>query len=125
MIQKLVKSSLEQADLPGKTIGFQLRSLTHTFFFGNSCNSLSIQRTQFPLRLSWAFTMLKAQGPTLSQAVVSFNLEKQKTFKLGQMHVALIRIRNLQRLFLTGIFCKEVIKASADASKEFDKLLMY
>ena len=70
-------------------IGFQLR-MTH-IFAGNSCNSLSKQRTQFPLRLSWARTIHKVQGVT-SQAVVSFSLEKQKTFEPGQMYVALSRI---------------------------------
>ena len=91
-------------------------------FVGNSCNSLLTQRTQFPLRLSWACTMHKVQGLTLSQAVVSFNLEKQKIFKPGLMYVALSRIRNLQELLLTGIFCKEAIKVSAETSKEHDRL---
>ena len=38
------------------------------------------------------------------------------------MYVALSRIRNLQELFLTSIICKEAIKASAEASIEFDRL---
>ena len=67
--------------------------------------------------------MHKVQGLILSQTVVSFSLEKQKTFKPGQMYIALSRIRNLQQLFLTGIFCKEAIKSSAEASKEYDRLL--
>ena len=95
--------------------------MTH-IFAGNSCNSLSIQRTQFPLRLSWASTIHKVQGVT-SQAVVSFSLEKQKTFEPGQMYVALSRIRNLRELFLTSIICKEAIKASAEAFIEFHRLL--
>ena len=67
--------------------------------------------------------MDKVQRLTLSQAVISFNLEKQKIFKPGQMYVALSKIRNFQGLFLTGIFCKEAIKASAEASKEYERLL--
>ena len=67
--------------------------------------------------------MHKVQGLTLSQAVVSFSLEKQKTFKPRQMYVALNRIRNSQGMFLTGMFCKEAIKASTEASKEYDRLL--
>ena len=90
-------------------------------FVGNSCNSLLIQGTQFPLSLSWASAMHKVQGLTLSQAVVSFNLEKQKIFKPGQMYVALSRIRNLQESFLTCIFCKEAIKVSAETSREHDR----
>ena len=73
--------------------------------------------------LSWTCTMHKVQGLILSQTVVSFSLEKQKSFKPRQTYVALSRIRNLQRLFLTGIFCKEAIKSSAEASKEYDGLL--
>ena len=75
------------------------------------------------MRLSWARTIDKVQRLTLSQAVISFNLEKQKTLKPGQMYVALSKIRNLQGLFLTGIFCKEAMKASAEASKEYERLL--
>ena len=52
-----------------------------SIFIGNSSGSLSIKRTQFPIRLSWACTMYEVQGLTIPQAVVSFDLEKQKTFK--------------------------------------------
>ena len=55
--------------------------------------------------------MHKVQGLNLSEAVFGFNLEKQSTFKPGQMYVSLSRIKNLQGLFFTGIFCKEAIKA--------------
>ena len=67
--------------------------------------------------------MHKVQGLNLSEAVFGFNLEKQRTFKPGQMYVSLSRIKNLQGLFFTDIFCKEAIKASAEASKEYYRLL--
>ena len=56
-------------------------------FVGSCCNSLSIQRTQFPSRLLWACTIHKVQGLILSRAVVSFNFKKQKTFRPGDRHV--------------------------------------
>ena len=37
-------------------------------------NSPTIQRTQFPLMLSWACTVHKIQGLSLQTAVVSFDL---------------------------------------------------
>ena len=58
-------------------------------FVENSYNSLSIQKTQFSLRLSWACAMHKVQELNLSHAVFGFNLEKQRTFKPGEMHVSL------------------------------------
>ena len=68
--------------------------------------------------------MNEVQRLNLSQeAVVSFNLEKQKNFKPGQMYAALSKMGNLQGLFLTGIFCKVAIKASAETSQEYDQLL--
>lgn len=57
------------------------------------------------------------------QAVVSFDLEIRKTFKPGQMHVALSQIRHLQEHFLTGSFCKEAIKACAGECHKYDQLL--
>ena len=39
-----------------------------------------IKRTKFILVLSWACTVHKVQGVSLTSAVVSFDLEKQKPF---------------------------------------------
>ena len=75
------------------------------------------------LRLSWACNAQSSRAYIISSSCQLVNLEKQNTFKPGQMYVALSRIRNLQGLFLTSIFCKEAIKASAEASKEYDRLL--
>ena len=53
--------------------------------------SPAIKRTQFPVVLSWACTVHKVQGLSLTSAVVSFDLEKQRSFNEGQMFVALSR----------------------------------
>ena len=37
----------------------------------------SAKRTQFPLTLSWACTVYKAQGLSLTEAVVCFNLDSR------------------------------------------------
>ena len=54
--------------------------------------------------------------------MVSFDLEKQKTFKPGQMYVALGRIKNLEGLFLTGYFQRDTIKANVEATNEYERL---
>ena len=42
--------------------------------------------------LFWTCTVHKVQGLSLKSAVVSFDLEKQKTFNQGEMYVALGRV---------------------------------
>ena len=93
-----------------------------SIFIGNSSGSLSIKRTQFPIRLSWACTMYEVQGLTIPQAVVSFDLEKQKSFKLGQMYVVLGRIKDLEGFFLSGYFQRDGIKANVEATNEYERL---
>ena len=48
--------------------------------------SLSINRTQFPLKLTWAFTVHKVQGLSLEQGAFDFDMQKQKSFGLGQIY---------------------------------------
>ena len=60
--------------------------------------SSAIKRTQLPLVLSWACTVHKVQGLSLTSAVVSFDLEKQKPFNEGQMYVALSRVTSIDNL---------------------------
>ena len=81
-----------------------------------------IKRIQFPLTLSWACTVHKVQGLSLSQVVISFDLLKQKSFNYGQMYVALSRVTSLQGLFLTGKFNKAVIKADERTKIEYEYL---
>ena len=85
-------------------------------------SSPSIRRTQFPLTLSWACTVHKVQGLTLSKGVVSFDLEKQKSFNQGQMYVAISRITNINNLFLIGEYSPNAFKVNTDATVEYNRL---
>lgn len=77
-----------------------------------------IIRTQFPLMLSWACTVHKVQGLSLTEAVISFNLQKQRSFKNGQMYVALSRVTSLQGLYLIGKFNSNAIVVDKNAERE-------
>lgn len=61
--------------------------------------SCYVTRRQFPLRLSCAKTIHKAQGSTLNNVVVDLGTRKQE-----HMHyVALSRVRKLQNLFILSL----------------------
>ena len=53
--------------------------------------------------LAWGCTLHKVQRLTL-EAVISFDLVKQKNFSYGQMYVALSRVTSLNGLYLIGEF---------------------
>ena len=63
--------------------------------------------------MSWACTIHKVQGLSLQEAVVSFDLERQKIFKAGQMCVALSRV--------SGSFKQDAIKTNESATQEYDR----
>ena len=84
-----------------------------------------IKQAQFRVRLPWACTMHKVQGLTISQAVVCFELEKQKTFKAGQMCVVSSRIKSLEGLCLTGSFQRDAIKANVESTNEYEQYQQY
>ena len=88
----------------------------------NKDSSPSIKRTQFPLMLSWAYTVHKVQGQTLDKAVVSFDLEKQRSFNSGQIYVALNRVTSLNGLFLIGTYKSSAIKADQKAVLEYQRM---
>ena len=54
----------------------------HEALFGlrKNMQQASVKRTQFPLTLSWACTVHKVRGVSLTEGVVSFDLEFQKSF---------------------------------------------
>ena len=62
----------------------------------------SVKRTQFPLTLSWACAVNKVQDLSLAEGVISFDLEKQKSFNQGQIYVALSRISSMNKMYLIG-----------------------
>ena len=81
-----------------------------------------IKRTQFPLGLSWACTVHKVQGLSLSQVLISFDLLKQKSFNHGQMYVALSRVTSLEGLFIIGNLNKGAITADPRTLREYEYL---
>ena len=81
-----------------------------------------IKRTQFPLMLSWACTVHKVQGLSLSKAVISFDLLRQKSFNSGQMYVALSRVTSIDGMFLLGKFNSNAIVVDAKAKQEYEYL---
>ena len=88
-----------------------------TSIYPNKYKTISpaIKRTQFPVVLSWACTVHKVHGLSLTSAVVSFNLEKQRSVNEGQMYVALSGVTSIDNLFLIGKYkrCSQYeIKAS-------------
>ena len=88
----------------------------------NKTNSPAIKRTQFPLMLAWACTVHKVQGKQFKEAVISFELFKQRRFNNGQIYVGLSRVTSLDGLYLTGEFSCKAINADARATEEYTLL---
>ena len=82
----------------------------------------SFVRTQFPLMLAWACTVHKVQGLTLSNVVVSFELNRQKRFNYGQIYIALSRSRALSNLFIKGTVKATMMNTDADVCEEYARL---
>ena len=60
----------------------------------------SIKRTQFPLVFSWSYTVHRVQGLSLCDGVISYELQRRKSFNQGQMYVAMSRISKLEIMHL-------------------------
>ena len=72
--------------------------------------------------LSWACTCHKVQGLSLQNAVISFELLRQRSFNVGQMYVALSRVTNINGLFLIGEFSDKAIRVNKKACLEYERL---
>ena len=66
-------------------------------------NNILKQRTQFPIRLSYASTINKDQGSTIKKVVLGVGA---KEFSPGLMYVGLSRIKDVEDLILLP-FCFE------------------
>ena len=84
--------------------------------------SPAIKRTQFPLVLFCACAVHKVQGLSLTSAVISFDLEKQKSFNEGQMYVALSRVTSIDNLFVIGKNNCNVFRVNESAVVEYSRL---
>ena len=81
-----------------------------------------IRRSQFPLTLFYACTVHKVQGLSQEKIVVSFQLNKQRSFNPSQMYVALSRITSINGLYLIGNYSKSAFRANDEAEKEYLRL---
>ena len=89
---------------------------------GPSTTKGVITRIQFPLMLAWACTVHKVQGLTLDNAVISFQLEKQKIFNYGQMYVALSRVKTIDGLYCIGNYNSAAIRCDPKSLLEYEIL---
>ena len=94
------------------------REETSIFLNKYQTTSPAITRTQFPVVLSWACTVHKVQGLNLTSVVVSFDLEKQRSFNKGQMYVAFSRVTSTD-IFLIGKYNPNVFKVNENAILEY------
>ena len=88
----------------------------------NKISSPVIKRTQFPLMLSWAYTIHKVQGLGFDKAVISFDLIKQRSFNNGKIYVALSRVRSLAGMYLIGEFKSNATKSDKRAQQEYERM---
>ena len=88
----------------------------------NKVSSPVIKRTQFPLALAWACTVHKVQGKQFKEAVISFQLQKQRRFNYGQMYVGLSRVTSLSGLYLIGEYNSKAIQSDPRATAEYELL---
>ena len=72
--------------------------------------------------LSQPCAVHKVQGLSLNFAVVSYEIEKQKSFNQGQIYVALSRVTDLSSLFCLENSKTHAIQVNYCASSEYDRL---
>ena len=72
--------------------------------------------------LAWACTVHKVQGKQFENAVISFNLLRQRSFNTGQIYVALSRVKSSSGLYLTGEFRETSVKADSRATEEYERM---
>ena len=58
----------------------------------------------------------------MAEGVVSFDLEKQKSFNQGQINVALSKISSMNKMYLIGSYNKAALKVNESAKKEYERL---
>ena len=82
----------------------------------------SVQKTQFPLTLSWEYTVHKVKDLSLPETVVRFDIERRKSFNQEQLYVALSRISSMNKMYLIGSYNKATLKVNESAKKEYERL---
>ena len=98
------------------------REETSIYISKNKTTSPAINRTQFPLMLSWACTVHKVQGLSINAGVISFDLERQRSFNQGPMYVALSRVRDMNNLHLIGTYNRSAFQVNSNVTSEYNRL---
>ena len=62
------------------------------------------------------------QDLSFTEGVVSFDLEKQKSFNPEQIYVALCRISSMNKMYLIGSYSKAALKGNESAKKEYERV---
>ena len=80
-------------------------------------------RYQYPLKLSWAVTIHKIQGMTISNNLV---INMSNIFCEGMAYVALSRVRDINNLFITNLNLKSIYTSerTCHALKEMENLCL-
>jgi len=84
----------------------------------NKRSSPEIQRIQFPITLAWACTVHKVQGLTMDRIVISCHLNKQRSFKYGEIYVAISRAKTLQGIYALGKIQHKHVRANPKVHEE-------
>ena len=119
-----VKLRMSESDIIAKNNKWVAikREVTSIYLNKYKTTSPTTKRTQFPVVLSWACTVHKVQGLSLTSAVVSSDLEKQRSFNEGQMYVALSKVTSIDNLFLIGKYSADVFRVNENAILEYKRL---
>ena len=96
--------------------------LTKIKLHPGKASSPEVQRIQFPISLAWACTVHKVQGLTLQNVVISFNLNRQRSFNYGQVYVALSRATSLSGLHINGKINSKHVRADPRVTSEYERL---
>lgn len=88
----------------------------------NKPSSPEIQRIQFPITLAWACTVHKVQGLTMDSIVISFHLNKQRSFNYGQIYVAISCAKTLQGIYTLGKIEHKDVRANPKVHEEYERL---
>jgi ATP-dependent DNA helicase PIF1 len=78
---------------------------------------VEIELAQIPLTLSYAISIHRAQGVTLTSAEIDIS----KCFDAGQAYVALSRVKTLNGLTLTSNFARSALKTSSKCVNFYKK----
>ena len=70
---------------------------------------------------SWTGTVHKVQGLSLNAGVISFDLERQRSFNQGQMYVALSCVKYIENLHLVGTHNRNAFQANINVTLEYNR----